>query len=75
MENIQLNINFSFPQLVDIIKKMSPKEKLQINEAIWEDNMDIPKEHQALVLGRIKSARQNPERLLNWDTASEKLKK
>jgi len=31
MNSIQLNINFQ--QLVDAIKKLSPKEKLQINEA------------------------------------------
>ncbi len=72
--SIQLNVHFNFQQLVDAIKHLSPKEKLQINEAIWEENMDIPLEHQTLVLGRVKHAKQNPGRLLDWDEASQKLK-
>jgi hypothetical protein len=58
---------------VDVIKHLSPNEKLQINEALWEGNMDIPKEHQDLVIARIESAKQNPARLLSWKDASEKL--
>ena len=36
--------------------------------------MEIPVEHQALVLGRIQKARQNPNRLVDWDEASKSLK-
>jgi hypothetical protein len=72
--SIQLNVNFNFQQLVDAIKHLSPKEKLQIKEALWEENMDIPLEHQTIVLDRVKSAKQNPARLLDWDEASQKLK-
>ena len=74
MENIQLNVNFNIQQLVAAIRLLSPKEKLQINEALWEENMEIPDEHQALVMERVKNARQNPDRLLDWDQASKKLK-
>ena len=70
-----LNVNFSFPQLVDVIKNLSPKEKLQISDALWEGDIDIPDEHQALVLERIKNARKNPARLLDWDKASKNLRK
>ena len=74
MNSIQLNVNLNYQQLVDAIKQLSPKEKLQINDALWEGNMDIPIEHQTLVLDRITKSRQNPSRLVNWDEASKKLK-
>jgi len=74
MNSIRLNVNLNFQQLLDSIKQLSPKEKLQLNEALWEENMDIPLEHQTLVLDRVKKARENPKRLLNWDEASKKLK-
>ena len=69
-----INVNLNFQQLLDAIRQLSPTEKSQVNEALWEENMEIPLEHQNLVLGRVKSARQNPKRLLNWDEASKKLK-
>ncbi len=71
---IQLNINFSVQQLVAAIKQLSPSEKLQINEALWDSTMDIPLEHQTLVLERVKNARKNPEQLLTWDEAAKTLK-
>ncbi len=74
MDNIQLSVNFNFQQLVEAIKHLSPKEKLQINETLWEENMDVPSAHQTLVLDRISKAKQNPSRLLDWKTASKKLK-
>ena len=74
MENLHVNINLSIQQLVDVIKQLSPEEKLILNEAIWSEGMDIPQEHQDLVMDRIKKARQNPDRLLDWDDACKKLK-
>ena len=74
MENLHVNINLSIQQLVDVVKQLSPEEKLILNEAIWSEGMDIPQEHQDLVMDRIKKARQNPDRMLNWDAASKELK-
>ena len=74
INSIDLKVNFNFQQLVDVIKQLSPKEKLEINEALWEENMDVPQEHQTLVNERIEKAKQNPERLLSWKDASEMLK-
>ncbi len=73
MNSIQLNVNLNFQQLVDTIKQLSPKEKLKINEVLWEENMDIPIEHQTLVLDRVKSARKDPKKMLDWNEASKKL--
>lgn len=71
--NILVNIHLSFQQLVEAVKKLSPKEKSLLNEVIW-DEMDIPEEHQSLVLGRIEKAKQEPERLVDWDEASKILR-
>jgi hypothetical protein len=74
MGSLHLNINLSFQQLVDVVKQLSPDEKLKLNEVIWSEKMDIPEEHQKLVLDRIQKAKQNPDRMLDWDVASKKLK-
>ena len=74
MENLHVNINLSIQQLVDVVKQLSPDEKLILNEAIWSEGLEIPQEHQKLVMDRIKNARQNPDRMLDWDEASKKLK-
>ena len=71
--NLHLNINLNIEQLVEVVKQLSPDDKLILNEAIWSEDMDIPQEHQKLVQDRIENARKNPERMLDWDKASEKL--
>ena len=74
MHQIQLNVNLSYQQLADAIRKLSPQEKLQISDVLWGSDMDIPMEHQNLVLKRINKARNNPETMLDWDEASKTLK-
>jgi hypothetical protein len=73
MEAIQLNINLSLSQLLDAVKQLSPKDRLKLNDAIWNEESEIPIEHQKLVLDRIKKASKNPERLLGWDEVSKTL--
>jgi hypothetical protein len=73
METIKLNINLSVNQLVEAVKQLSPKDRLKINDAIWNDNIEIPVEHQEIVLDRMAKAKTNPERLLNWDEVSKNL--
>ncbi len=34
MESLHLNINLSFQQLIDVVKQLSPDEKLKLNEAL-----------------------------------------
>ena len=74
MNPISLNIDLSFKQLKDAVKQLSPKEKLLLNDILWSESMEIPAEHQTLVLGRIQKAKQNPNRLMDWDEASKSLK-
>ncbi len=74
MNTVQLNIDLNFQQLVDIVKKLSPSEKLKLNESLWAESMEIPIEQQKLVSDRIKKSKENPERLLDWDSAVRTIK-
>jgi hypothetical protein len=74
MNNLQLNVSLDFQQLLEVVKQLSPLEKLKLNEFIWNDNIDIPIEHQKLVLDRIQKSKTNPSRMLDWDVASKTLK-
>ena len=73
MDAIKLNINLDLNQLLDAVKQLSPKDRLKVNDAIWNDETEIPIEHQKIVLGRITKAAANPERLLDWDKISKNL--
>jgi hypothetical protein len=74
MSNVHIKIDLSFQQLTDIVKQLSPSEKLKLNDVIWDEKMEVPEEHQKIVLGRIKKSRQNPGRMLDWNKASRTLK-
>ncbi len=74
MSSIPVSIDLSFQQLIEAVKQLTPKEKLLRNDVLWDENMEIPAEHQGLVSDRIKKAKQSPDRLLNWDEASKLLR-
>lgn len=73
METIKLNIDLSVNQLIEAVKQLSPKDRLKINDAIWNEEVEIPTEHQRFVLDRMAKAKANPERLLDWDEVSKTL--
>jgi len=73
METAKINIQINFQQIIEAVKQLTPKEKLKLNELIWDDNSAIPIEHQNLVNDRIREARKNPELMLDWDEASKTL--
>jgi hypothetical protein len=73
METIKLHIDFTVNQLLEAVKQLSPLDKLKINDAIWSDAMEIPVEHQKLVLERVEKSKANPDRLLDWDEVLKKL--
>ena len=74
MNNVYVKIDLSFQQLEDIVKQLSPSEKLKLNDVIWNEEMDIPEEHRKLVQQRIKKSRQNPARMIDWNKGSRVLK-
>lgn len=45
-----------------------------MNDCIWNENIDIPLEHQELVLDRMQKSKADPARMLDWDEASKTLK-
>lgn len=67
-------VELSFRQLMEAVRQLSPSEKLELSEMIWEEDTVIPLEHQELVNERISKAKANPEILLDWDVASKSLK-
>ena len=73
MNSLQLNVNLNFQQLLEVVKQLSPTEKVKLNEFIWNDNIDIPVEHQKIALDRIKKSKSNPNRMLDWDEVSKTL--
>jgi hypothetical protein len=73
METIKLNNKITVNQLVEEAKQLSPKDRLKISDVIWNDNVEIPIEHQKIALDRMTKAKANPERLLDWDEVSENL--
>ncbi len=73
MNSLQVNVNLNFQQLLEVVKQLSPTEKVKLNEFIWNENFDIPDEHQKIVLNRIKKSKANPSRMLDWDEASKML--
>lgn len=73
MGNMHVNIDLSFQQLTDIVKQLSPSEKLRLNDVIW-DKMEIPEEHRKIVMDRIKKSKQDPSRKLDWNKASRSLR-
>jgi hypothetical protein len=73
METIKLNNKITVNQLVEEVKQLSPKDRLKISDVIWNDNVEIPIEHQKIVIERMAKAKANPERLLDWDEISKNL--
>ena len=73
MNSLSLKVDLNFQQLLEVVKQLSPSEKLKLNEAIWDSDTDIPMEHQQLVNDRIQKSKSNPNRMLDWEEVSKKL--
>jgi hypothetical protein len=50
MDSLSVNINMSFQQIIDMIKQLSPSEKLKINDVLWSGNTEIPDEQKNIVV-------------------------
>ncbi len=73
MDTAKINIQVNFQQIAEAVKQLTPKEKLKLNELLWNENTPIPVEHQQLVMSRVKDASENPESMLDWDEVSSRL--
>lgn len=67
-------VELSLRQLMDAVRQLSPSEKLELNEMIWNDDIAIPGAHQELVKERIKKSNANSELLQDWDKAAKSLR-
>lgn len=74
MSQKSVTIDLDIDQLMSIVKQLSDTEKEKLHEAIWDDNMSIPIEHQKLVLERRAKSKEDPSRMLDWDEASKMLR-
>ncbi|HCQ13668.1 hypothetical protein [Flavobacterium sp.] len=73
MDSINLNIKLDINQLLEAVKQLSPTDRLKINDAIWNDEIEIPIEHQKIVLDRVSESQIDPNRLLDWEEVSKNL--
>ena len=73
MNTIEINTKLSFKQLIEIVKQLPPEKKQLLNESIWDETMPIPEEHKRIVRKRISKSLNNPERMIDWALASQKL--
>jgi hypothetical protein len=74
MNSLNLNVNLNFQQLIEVVKQLSASEKIKLHEFIWDESMDIPVEHQKLVIDRKQKSKANPARMKDWDKAAKTLK-
>lgn len=73
METLKIPNQFNLNEILEAIKQLSPKDRLKINDVIWNEETEIPIEHQKWVLNRIAKSKKNPERLLIWEDVAKDL--
>lgn len=75
--HIQLNVPLSFKQIVDIVKQLSPEDRIKLQEVLQETSdtdYEIPEEHKNIVRQRIKASKKDTSRPHNWEEVKHKLK-
>jgi CRISPR/Cas system CMR-associated protein Cmr1 (group 7 of RAMP superfamily) len=63
-----------FKQVNDVNLINAIKNMLDYALKKEQEILDVPEDHQKLVMERFDKVRKNPERLLEWDEAKKKLK-
>jgi hypothetical protein len=77
-QHIQLNVPLNFNQVIDIVRQLSPKEKLQLSSVLWDEteekDINIPEEHKQMVRERLQRMEEHPENCLSWEDIERKIK-
>jgi hypothetical protein len=77
-QHVRLNIPLSFNQIIDIVRQLSPKEKLKLSEVLWEetdkDKIIISEEQKQIVRQRLKRMDEQPESCFTWKDIEHKIK-
>ena len=59
------NISLSFNQIINIVNKMSDKEKVLLRQYLWDEttdsNIEIPEKQKKEVFNRMKEMEESPE--------------
>ena len=63
-----------FKQVNDVNLINAIKNMLDYALKKEQENMEVPEEHQKLVMERFEKSRKDPSRLLDWDEAKKTLK-
>lgn len=77
-QHFQLNVPLSLNQIIDIVRQLSPKEKLQLSGVLWDEipetEIDIPEEHKQIVKRRLIRMEDHPESCLSWEDLESKIR-
>lgn len=77
-QHFQINVPLSLNQIIDIVRQLSPKEKLQISSVLWDETeeteIDIPEKHKLIVEQRLKRMEDQPESCLRWEDIERKIR-
>jgi putative addiction module component (TIGR02574 family) len=76
-QHFQLNVPLSLTQVIDLVRQLSPKEKLQLSSILWDETeeteIDIPDEHKKIVEQRLQQMESHPESCLTWEDIESKI--
>lgn len=73
MKDISVSLKLDFSQIVEIVKQMPEKERLELNKLLWEETYEIPDEHKKAIDDRLIQNKKDPSRMLNWDEVKQDL--
>jgi Putative addiction module component len=77
-QHFQLNVPLSLNQLIDIVRQLSPKEKQELSNVLWEEireeEINIPEGHKKIVKQRLKRMEEHPESSISWEDIERKIK-
>jgi hypothetical protein len=75
--NTQINLNIGLNEIIGLVKLLPVEEKGQLFHYLEEEQYanNIPQKHKELVRDRIKKSNDNPERMIDEQTAFELISK
>ncbi len=77
-QHIQLKVPLSFNQLIDVVRQLSPKEKQELSNVLWdeirEEEINIPEGHKKIVRQRLKQMEEHPESSISWEHIERNIK-
>ena len=70
-QSIQLNVPLNFNQLLNLVKQLSPKEKLKLESLIWNEtetiDIEIPDVQKQIVSERLQKMNKDSAACKSWE--------